>query len=185
MISAIAGFISAVVEFVVTVVTAIIRWAQKHPRELVIVLVSIALICLSAYGSHIWTKRQEAKVIAALQAEVEKCNKERKDRDEKITRIEKESKTNADKLSTELDESKKNISALAKDYEKKLKEERNKFKVIYVKDKDGKDVEVTLNDKSQVVCERLPDSYRDTVNKMIDEVNKPIRLAPSASLSVR
>jgi ABC-type Na+ efflux pump permease subunit len=174
MLVAIGKFFSALLKILLGIATGLLNWARKHPRELVIVLVALALIIATAFGTHKWTKKQEAKVITALQEQVTLANSEAKKRDEKIKRIEDDSKINADRLIGELRDSKAKSDEIVSEYEARLREERKNYRIVYVKDKDGKETPVSIDKDGQVVCSRVSQTFFDSANKLVDNANKPL-----------
>lgn len=161
---------------------SVLKWIREHPKTFCsIVLLTIMCVVAFKFGEHVQEK-EDNKIIFSLGVQVKKANEDAKARNEKITRIETESKANAQAITTELEESKKQMVAVMSDYERKLKIERANFKVIYVKDKDGKDVEVDLNPKGEVVCRNMPQTFVDTVNSMVQEANKPVILTPAKEI---
>jgi hypothetical protein len=179
MFLAIGKFFSELFQLLLGACSAVMKWAREHPRELVIVLVSIALILATAFYTHKWTeakvKAADAKVIAALQTQVEKANADTKARDEKIDRIEKQSKQDADTLQTKITDSKAKADAIVSDYKRKLDEEKQKYKVVYVKDKDGIETPVTVDTQGAVICDKFSNTFFDTVNSLVDNANAPIQ----------
>jgi hypothetical protein len=184
---AIGKFFSAVLKFILGIFTGLLNWAREHPREAVIVAVSVALLIASNYWMHGWaTARahaEDAKVIAALQGEVKKANDEAKARDDKIKRIESESKTTAQAMETALKEQKDKAQEIVSEYKEKLKLEKEKYKVIYVKDKDGTEVPVSVDNTGAVMCTKFSQSFFEAVNKLVDNANAPLTLRMSPTIT--
>lgn len=182
MFTALGSLFSELIAGVLQALASIFKWIREHPKEFGLLVLGCVLIVATYFAtSHYTEKKVRAEldaVIVKLQTEVNKANADAKARNEKIARIEKESKESADELEAELLASKKRTSDTIKDYEQKLKLEKGKTTTIYVPlpGKDNEEVEVALNDKNQVVCQRLPDAFVEQVNVIVKEVNTPIKL---------
>lgn len=179
---AIGKFFSAVLKFVLGIFTGILNWAREHPREAVIVAIAVVALVASNWQMHKWATQKahekDAKTIATLRdslakanAEVEKANGETKARDAKIEKIEADSKTTAGKTEEALKDADKKAKDIVSEYEQKLREERKKYKVIYVKDDSGKDVPINVDPQGKVICERFSETFLETTNKLVDNAN--------------
>lgn len=185
MLLAIGKFFSAVLQFILGIFTGIIKWAHDHPREAIIVAISIVLLIASNVWMHRWTeatvKAEDAKVITALQAQVKAANDETAKRDAKIKEIETKSKAAADETDRALIEAKAKSKTIVSEYEKKLATERKNYRVVYVKDKEGKDVSVNVDQQGSVICEKFSETFSDTVNKLIDNANSVAKPTPATT----
>lgn len=188
MITAILGFFSAVFKFLLGLATAIIDWVREHPRAFLEIIVALVL-ALMVYGvtkgettKKVWAEAN--KIIAAQKVEVDKANAETAKRDAKIKEIEEHSKAAAEELSRQLIESEQKAKGIVSDYEKKLAAERANYHVIYVKDKDGKDVSVTVDQQGSVMCDKFSQTFFDTVNGLVTNSNSPLGLKPSTNVQV-
>lgn len=183
---AIGKFFSAVLQFLLGIVTGVINWVREHPREAFIVVLAVLALVASNIETYKWaTKKaheQDAKTISTLRdslakanGEVDKANTETKKRDEKIKQIEGDSKAAAGKTEEALKAADDKAKTIVSEYEKKLKEERGKYKVIYVKDNAGNDVPVNIDPQGKVVCERFSETFMDTTNKLVDNANSSLK----------
>lgn len=181
---AIVKFFSAVVQFVLGAVTGLINWVREHPKTAFVIVLSVLLLACTAIESYKWGSKkaheEDAKTIATLRStleeqrgEVQKANFETNARDAKIAMLEADSRTAAGRTTDMLLESATNATNIVTEYEKKLAEERKKYKVIYVKDPtSGKDVPINFDTTGRVVCDRFSDSFKEAANKLVDNANK-------------
>lgn len=181
---AIVKFFSAVVQFVLGAVTGLLNWVREHPKTAFAIVLSVLVLVCTAIESYKWGAKkaheEDAKTIATLRAtleeqrgEVQKANFETNARDAKIAMLEAESKTSATNTQAMLLESAQNAVNIVTEYEKRLAEERKKYKVVYVKDPtSGKDVPINFDNTGRVVCDRFSESFREATNKLVDNANK-------------
>lgn len=168
--TAVVGFVSGTFKFV-----------TEHPRA----ALEIVLVVGAAVGSWYWTKERVSKekdafyqpIIQQYAGEIEALNTKVKD-------VETSSEKAAAEAETRIGEANAEIERLKGDYEAKLAEERarkkGRIQTVYVPipgstgaDGKPKEAEVTF-ENGEVVCRRLPETYKDTVNSMIREANKAI-----------
>jgi hypothetical protein len=183
---AIGKFFSAILKFVLGVFTGIFNWAREHPREALIVALAVLALVASNWQMHKWATakahEKDAKTIATLRdslakanAETAKANEETAKRDAKITKLEGDSKTAATATEEALKGAEEERKAIMSEYEQKLKVEKGKYKIVYVKDPTGKDVPVTIDPQGKVICERFSETFLSTTNKLVDNANKPLK----------
>lgn len=161
---------------------AFLKWVREHPKQaLALAILIVAIVCTWWVTDWYVTKKvhaEDEKVIAALQAQVEKANRETKERDAKIARIEADSKVQADKFAADTKEANARMDKIVSEYTAKLNAEKKKNKVLIVKVPSGvpgstatTDVPVEINQNNQVVCSRFHDAFTESVNQLVHEAN--------------
>lgn len=186
MLLAIGKFFSELFQLFLGACSALMKWVREHPKAAAVIVFTVILMILTNAWTYQWAQErafaQDAKVIASLRNEVEKANEEARARDEKIKRIETQSKAAADETDRALTEAKQASKQIVTEYEKKLAAERKNYRVVYVKDKDGKDTPVNIDQQGAVICDKFSQTFSDTVNKLIDNANKPLNLKTSTEV---
>lgn len=173
-------FLSGLKTAVVGLISGTFKFVTEHPRA----ALEIVVVVGTAVGSWYWTKERVAKekdafyqpIIQQYAGEIEALNTKVKDTEESSAKA-------AEEAQTKINDANAKIESLTGDYEAKLAEERarkkGRIQTVYVPlpgvgtDGKPKEVEVTL-ENGEVVCRRLPETYKDTVNSMIREANKAI-----------
>jgi hypothetical protein len=166
------AILSEIYKMVCAVVAGFIKWCREHPKTAIAVFVLVVSNALMWHYGRVHQFKKDAVQITALKTEIKKANDETIARNTKIVQLETDSKKIADDASKSISESKRRMNATVQNYEKRLIAEHNKNQTVKVLDPTTqKSLNVEINPAGQVVCDRLHDSYIETINELVKEVN--------------
>jgi septal ring factor EnvC (AmiA/AmiB activator) len=151
----------------------IFSWIIDNPKLAGLILG--AILIAGSSGWYFWHKAADKyqKQIDQLQQVVEAYKKADAEREAKIKDLEASSQAAADKLEKFISDFNGKLDDLQASYEKKLKAEQAKQRIVYVKG-DTKEIPVYV-EGDKVISNQLPDTFKDSVNQMVDQTNSELQ----------
>jgi hypothetical protein len=173
MILSIIKFFTTLIDTLFKALTAFVEWVRDNPK----LAASLAFLLACVVFTYFWTKADTTKKVTAQYTAVIAVYKENEEAlQKKIKETEASSKAAADNARQGIDKAQTDMLTLAGEYELKLAEEKKarqaKGEIIYVDVPGQKEKGGVVMNGGEVVCNRLPDSFLEVWNGMIDLANK-------------
>lgn len=164
---------------VLSAISAVFQVALKHPVQTAVVIG----VCVGAYFLNNWAYDRGAKSrdteVAALTQQVERMALQIEERNSKIQALEDFSTVLANAIQTNVRDLQRDLEGLRNTYEAALAEARKNpkviTKVVEVKLPGEERIVEVMVQNGNVVCDRYPEGYDTTVNKMVDRTIETMR----------
>lgn len=165
----------------------VLAWAIDHPG----IIIAVLVLAGTNWYTYSHTKANvKAELEAIYQPQIKKLNSEVLEYNERITKqtakidtLEKQSLKDAEALIKSEDLRKTSIAAVVSQYETKVKALNLKVYKLTIPATEVGAAPKTYDIKiegGEVVCERFPSSYVETINQIIDQANSPTAFSGDA-----
>lgn len=174
--------------FFTSLLKGLLEFAVKNPAITAVLVVTVSL----NFVTYHYTKQMTDKAVRAelkptidqLTAQIEKANAEVTARNAKIVVLEEESRKQAEDAAETIASKDKELDRVSALYKKTIASAKIESYAVNLPEQNGNaamSVKVQVEEGS-VVCNRFPSTFTETINSMVDLVNKPLDLKTTPSM---